>query len=57
MPNREIIAVEQLLDATLRTLVKAAGRAEYMRDQGLCDDIFQIAREVADLVEHLAKAA
>ena len=47
-------AAQRGLSQALGALVRAADKAEHMRDQSLCDDIWQIASEIARLIESLA---
>lgn len=54
MPDRTVMAVEGLLDASIRVLMRAAARAESLRDQSLSDDIYMIANEVARLLDSLS---
>lgn len=53
MPDPTIMLVERALDGAMRLLMRAANRAESLRDQGLSDDLFDIARECARVLESL----
>lgn len=57
MPDRNFLHIEALIAMAHRNLVQAALVAEPMRDQGLSDDLRQIAIELERLQIDLLKSA
>ena len=46
MPDASVLRIEKLLAAAHMALWRAAAESEHMRDQGLTDDLYQLAAEV-----------
>lgn len=49
MPDSDVLAIEKLLAVAHQSLWAAARRAENMRDQGLCDDLYLLTTEIGRL--------
>lgn len=47
--NPTLLTIEKQLAHAHRSLWRAAQEAELMRDQGLCDDLYQLCTEVGRL--------
>lgn len=57
MPSSSLLTIEKLLAVAHQSLWRAAALAETERDQGLCDDLYQLCTEVGRINTDLLTSA
>lgn len=56
MPDTQVLAIEKMLAIAHQSIWRAAHLAESMRDQGLSDDLHDLANEVNRITEDLLRS-